>query len=258
VIKVFSSKNLRRSLEETAELVVQSQEMNLSQLPPTKILQEKINIIRMTWHNLEGNSPFRSIWADDLAVQAVVIINLLRDTVSLNDTNSEMVSTSRISHIINAIGEVFKIQPIAQQILEELCYKPSVRAVEQVVPLSQVTPETHPGTIYLTQKGRDQVRKGLRKCSNLEASFIGDPSLKPITNDEIRFLVRGFHTLSSWLNKHQQAREGWGLLKYCLYLGKYPRAADTICLRPLAAKSIVSWVLISSVLICIFVRAICK
>lgn len=63
-------------------------------------------------------------------------------------------------------------------------------------------PETEPGTMKLTRKGKEQIRMGLRKCSNRDLRVINqDPSnVQLIKSYEIAFLVKPLVYLGLWLD----------------------------------------------------------
>lgn len=75
------------------------------------------------------------------------------------------------------------------------------------------TPDTVRGNpLKLTQKGREQIRQGLRKCTNRDVVVISDPAdIRHIKNNEIGVLVKPLVTLGFLLN-------GKVCFKYLFYL----------------------------------------
>jgi hypothetical protein len=56
-------------------------------------------------------------------------------------------------------------------------------------------------SVFLTAAGRQQIAQGRRVCSKVEASYIGDPMLRPTETYEIAWLAHKLVTLSMHLNR---------------------------------------------------------
>eukprot|EP01119_Soliformovum_irregulare_P012586 TRINITY_DN3274_c0_g1_i2.p1 TRINITY_DN3274_c0_g1~~TRINITY_DN3274_c0_g1_i2.p1 ORF type:complete len:261 (+),score=75.54 TRINITY_DN3274_c0_g1_i2:181-963(+) len=84
-------------------------------------------------------------------------------------------------------------------------------------------------SMFLTDKGRTQVKLGTNKCTARDVKFIGDPDLRPITIFECGMAVRWLHVLSLFIEDKFETRislrflasyKNWLLAVICL-IGAY-------------------------------------
>jgi hypothetical protein len=69
--------------------------------------------------------------------------------------------------------------------------------------ISELEPERKPD-YRLSEIGREQIRNGKAKCTNLDVKYLGDPLFRPVETMENAFLVRFFVWLSVYLNRKFQ------------------------------------------------------
>jgi len=100
----------------------------------------------------------------------------------------------KILEAIERIGNIFGISDEAKKLVDAA----PIEAIP--IELPQKRPDTHQDGIRLTAEGRLQVRKGIRKCTNMDTVFLGKDSDRPICSYEIVWLVRRLHKLEKRLN----------------------------------------------------------